>query len=267
MPLTVPGRGTWRWPIGGYGKSAIGRSPLCPMNDLLSESARVEEARIRAVYAKRQADARYSWFSPGYLFMVQERERRVLALLKRYACSPLAGKRMLEIGCGTGYWLREFIKWGARPENITGVDLIPDRVAEARRLCPGAVRVECSSAAKLLFVDATFDLVLQSTVFTSVLDPAMKQQIASEMLRVVKGDGFILWYDYHVNNPWNPDVRAVKKQEIYQLFPSCGIELRRITLAPPLARWLAPHSRGLASLLEKIPWLCTHYLGVIRKPR
>jgi SAM-dependent methyltransferase len=237
------------------------------MNGLSPESTRVEEARIRAVYAKRQGDARYSWFSPGYLFLVHERERQLLALLKRYDFAPLAAKKMLEIGCGTGYWLREFIKWGARPENITGVDLLPDRVAEARRLCPGEVRVECGSAAKLSFVDATFDLVLQSTVFTSVLDPAMKQQMASEMLRVMKGDGLILWYDYHVNNLWNPDVRGVKKQEIYRLFPSCWIELRRITLAPPLARWFAPHSWGLASLLERIPFLCTHYLGVIRKPR
>jgi hypothetical protein len=42
----------------------------------------------------------------------------------------------------------------------------------------------------------------------------MKEQVASEMLRVVKEDGLILWYDYHVNSRWNPDVRGVKRQEI-----------------------------------------------------
>jgi SAM-dependent methyltransferase len=245
----------------------MSRSSLRALNDLPPESARAEEARIREVYAKRQGDARYSWFSPGHLFMAQERERRLLALLKRYNCSPLGAKKILEIGCGTGYWLREFIKWGARPEDITGIDLLPHRVARARRLCPGAVRVHCGNAAKLSFSDATFDLVLQSTVFTSILDPGTKQQMAAEMLRVMKGDGLILWYDYHVNNPWNPDVRGIKKREIYLLFPECWIELRRISLAPPLARWLAPHSWGLASLLEKIPWLCTYYLGVIRKQK
>jgi SAM-dependent methyltransferase len=245
----------------------MGRSPIRPVNDLFPESAKVEEARIRAVYAKRQGDTRYSWFSPGHLFLLQERERRLLALLKRYDCVSLATKKILEVGCGTGYWLREFIKWGARPENITGVDLLPDRVTEARLLCPEAVRIHCGTGAKLSFCDATFDLVLQSTVFTSVLDPGTKQQMASEMLRVVKGDGLILWYDYHVNNPWNPDVRGVKKGEMYRLFPGCCIELRRITLAPPLARWLVPHSWVLADLLVKIPLLCTHYLGVIRKQK
>lgn len=93
----------------------------------------------------------------------------------------------------------------------------------------------------------------------------MKQQIASEMLLVVKSDGLIVWYDYHVNNPWNPDVRGVKKKEIRRLFPDCRIELRRITLAPPLARWLAPRSWLLAQLLERIPILCTHYIGIIQK--
>src|SRR5712691_1952551 len=236
------------------------------MESLLPESARVEEARIQMVYANRQRyDARYSWFNPGHLFLVQERERRLLTLLQRHGFTLLDTYKMLEIGCGTGYWLREFITWGARPENITGIDLLSDRVTEAKKLSPEAVQIQCGSAAELAFPSDTFDLVLQSTVFTSVLDSNLKQQMASEMLRVVKSDGLILWYDYHVNNPWNPDVRGVKRQEIEQLFPGCLIQLQRITLAPPLVRLLAPYSWLACYLLGKIPWLCTHYLGVIRK--
>ena len=225
----------------------------------------VEEARIREAYARRQGGDRYSWFNPGHLFIVQERERRALALLKRNGYMPLGMKRIAEIGCGTGYWLGEFIKWGARPENIVGVDLLPERVAEARHFCPGAVSIKCGNAAKLEFVDATFDLVLQSTVLTSILDTKMRQEVASEMLRVLKPDGLILWYDYHVQSPRNPDVRAVKRREIYHLFAGCRIELERITLAPPVARLLAPHSWLACYLLERIPLMCTHYLGAIRK--
>jgi ubiquinone/menaquinone biosynthesis C-methylase UbiE len=218
------------------------------------------------VYAKRQRhDVRYSWFNPSYLFMMQERERQLLTLLRRHGFALLEIYKILEIGCGTGYWLREFIKWGARPENITGVDLLSDRVTEAKKLCPEAVQIQCGSAAEIAFPNDTFDLVLQSTVFTSVLDASLKQQMAAEMLRVVKRDGLILWYDYHVNNPWNSDVRGIKRQEIAQLFPDCLIQLQRLTLAPPLARLLAPYSWLACYLLEKVPWLCTHYLGVVRK--
>ena len=101
------------------------------------DSVRAEEARIRAAYSKREeGDTRYSWFSPGHLFIVQQLERRLLALLRRYNYKDLDSKKILEVGCGTGHWLREFVKWGARPENITGIDLLVERVSKARRLCP-----------------------------------------------------------------------------------------------------------------------------------
>src|SRR5438445_2164961 len=100
-----------------------------------------EEHRIRQVYAKRATirTERYSFFSPGFLFMSQERESRVLSLLAEYNCTPLSQKKILEVGCGCGPGVREFIKWGARPENLVGIDLLPERIAEARRLCPTAV--------------------------------------------------------------------------------------------------------------------------------
>jgi ubiquinone/menaquinone biosynthesis C-methylase UbiE len=257
------------WPFAAascstFSKRHVERSRPSPVPT--AGSSQIEEARIRAAYAKRQKDdIRYSYFSMGNLFMMQEREQRLLALLKRNDLAPLHTKKILEVGCGTGYWLREFIKWGARPENITGIDLLVDRVAEARYLCPEAVRIVYGNAVELACPDATFDLVVQSTVFTSILDTSMKQQIASEMLRVVKDDGHILWYDYHVNNPWNPDVRGVKRREIFQLFPGCRITLQRITLAPPLVRLLAPYSWLACYVLGKMPWLCTHYLGLISK--
>jgi SAM-dependent methyltransferase len=227
------------------------------------DSVRAEEGRIRAAYAKRKEGGRYSWFG-GNLYTMQQCERGMLALLQRCGLEDLASQTILEIGCGTGHWLRELVKWGARPEKLTGIDLLADRLALARRLCAPGVRLECASAAELPFADGKFDLVLQSTVFTSILDAALKQRIATEMMRVVKNDGFIFWYDYHVNNPWNPDVRGVKRSEIVQLFSDCRVELRRITLVPPLARRLAPYSYLACYLLEKFPLFRTHYLGVIR---
>ena len=237
------------------------------MQEQSLETLKSEEDRIQAAYARRQENNRYSLFNPGSLFMAQELERVLLALLKRYDFETLGTTKILEVGCGTGYRIREFIKWGARPENVVGIDLLSDSVARARQSCPSTVRIDCGSAAHLALPDATFDLVFQATVFTSILNADMKQQIASEMLRVLKDDGLIFWYDYHVSNPWNHDVRGVKKREIYQLFPHCLIKLRRITLIPYITWRLAPYSWMSCYILSKIPWLCTHYLGVIKKLR
>ena len=117
---------------------------------------------------------------------MQQLEHRLLNLLRATGSVPFDSQHILEIGCGTGHWLREFIKWGAPPENITGIDLLADRIAMARRLCPGGVRLECGSAAQLPFSESTYDLVLQATVFTSILDHNMRKAVAARMVRVVR---------------------------------------------------------------------------------
>ncbi len=226
----------------------------------------VETERIKAAYARRQCGDLYSWFSPGHLYIMQSRERHVLELLKNTGLVPLGERKILEVGCDTGFWLGEFIKWGSRPENLTGIDLLHGPLVRARAIQAPGVKLAQANAAYLPWVSATFDLVLQSLVFTSILDPAMKQAVAGEMLRVLKPEGFILWYDYHVNNPWNPDVQGVKKREIHRLFPGCRGKLQRVILAPPITRLLAPYSWLACFLLERLGFLNTFYLGIFQKP-
>ena len=163
-----------------------------------------------------------------------------------------------------GGMLQRFIKYGARPENLFGIDLLPDRIAQAKELNP-LIDFKCGNAEALPYEDEFFDIVMQFTMFTSILDYTMKRNIAREMLRVLKPGGIILWYDYHMDNPKNPDVRGDKEKEINDLFMKCEINLKRVTLASPLARAIAPFSVILCELLEKIPLLCTHYLGLIKK--
>jgi ubiquinone/menaquinone biosynthesis C-methylase UbiE len=224
-----------------------------------------EEIHLQEAYARRKNV--YSRFNPGDLFILQQREQQILGLLRRRGWASLRTKKILEIGCGTGDFLRDLVKWGARPENVTGIDLLDDRIAQARHLCPKEMRIEHANAAELSYPNDYFDLVVQSTVFTSVLDPNVKTRMAREMRRVLKPDGLILWYDFFLNNPYNPDVRGVKRGEIRELFSGCDFELQRITLLPPLARLLVPYSWVLCCMLENIPWLCSHYIGVISKEK
>ena len=227
---------------------------------------RSEEERIRAAYARRPVeDWRYSPFNPAHLLAMQQLETGMLALLRRNRRTQLSSYRVLDVGCGAGRLLNRLLGWGAAPANLAGVDLLPDRIAEARSLLPAEVRLICASARQLEFPAESFDLIFQLTVFTSILDPELKRQIAAEMLRVLRPEGLIVWFDYHMNNPRNPDVRGVGKQKIRELFPGCRIELRRITLAPPINRLLAPWSPLLCQLLSRAPFLCTHYLGGICK--
>lgn len=226
-----------------------------------------EEARIRAAYARRPSSERYSPLLPGQLFMLQEIERAVLGALARDSSAPLERLAMLDVGCGNGYWLREMVGWGARPALLAGVDLLSSRLARAREGCPPGVRLLAGSATQLPLRSAQYDVVTQFTVFSSVLDAEVRRSIAQEMLRVLKPDGMVLWYDFRVNNPWNPDVRGVTAREIRRLFSGCRITLTSLTLAPPIVRSVAPRAWLACSLLSTLAPLRTHWFGVIQPPR
>ena len=226
-----------------------------------------EKERIRAAYKKRKNDAKlYSLFNPGQLFMAQQLERTLLRALSNHGVRSLNDKRLLEVGCGTGWRLRQFINYGAKPENLSAVDLQEEAVKAAQSINHN-IDFRCSNAANLPYSDESFFLVMQFVMFTSILDQNIKRDAAAEMLRVLQPDGVILWYDYYVSKPTNRDARGIGRREIRDLFPDCTFEFHRVTLAPPLARVIAPHSFLLCYLLEKIPWLCMHYFVVIRKQR
>jgi len=226
------------------------------------------EGRVREVYARRDAkikDDRYSILNRACLFALQSREHCLIRVLKDSGIVSLNDLRILDVGCGAGGTLRTFNRYGVPSRNLFGIDLLPDRVETCRRLCP-TIDVLCGSAAALPFEDESFDLVSQFTLFDTILEKDVRRRIAGEMMRVVRKDGAIIWYDFRVNNPRNPDVRAIGRKEIRELFPGCTIRLRSVTLAPPIARLVAPRAWLLATALEAMPFLRTHYIGLIRKP-
>lgn len=221
--------------------------------------------RLRAEYARRaqrlaSSDV-YSPFNPAHLFMVQQRQRATLRLLRQQGMYPLTGKRILEVGCGSGGILLEFLGYGADPRLLHGVDLLPNRLQDAHRRLSHLPLV-CADAQSLPYPSASFDLVLQHTVFSSILDDGIKASIAREMLRVLKPGGLILWYDFWLN-PTNPHTRGIRPPEIRRLFPACTFAFRRVTLAPPIARRLVPISWTLCTLLESLKVLNSHYLVAI----
>src|SRR5215469_9164812 len=110
-----------------------------------------ESSRIAEVYSRRKGSnflEQYSAFDRANLFRIQELETAILSTLKSAEFSPLQEKRILEVGCGTGAWLRQLVRRGALPENLSGIDLLVDRIEKARKLCPSGIDLQCGDASQ-----------------------------------------------------------------------------------------------------------------------
>jgi ubiquinone/menaquinone biosynthesis C-methylase UbiE len=227
---------------------------------------REETERARHLYTERQEDpvlARtYAPFQPAVLFTVQERDWVLADLLRRSGLYSLADLDILDVGCGNGGELRRMTTMGATPTRLTGIDLTPVRIEAARRAMP-ASRFEACSAHQLPFPDNSFDLVTQYVTFSTMVNPRLREAAAREMLRVLRPEGRILWYDIRKARP-SPDLTPVGLAEIRSLFPDCRIEMRSVTLGWRTCQSAVIRSRTAAQLLQKLPFARSHYAGLIR---
>jgi ubiquinone/menaquinone biosynthesis C-methylase UbiE len=231
------------------------------------EQERRELDRIRQAYEHRRNSIpsdRYARTNPAHLYALHEREAAMAALLRAAGLPSLAGLRILDIGCGRGAMLRQYLEYDADPARVWGIDLLPAFNRQAQRLAPH-LRIACASAAELPFPDASFDFVSQFVLFTSVLSSDMKHQMANEIHRVLVRRGKFLWYDFAYNNPNNPNVRGIGLAEVRELFPGFSIARRRITLAPPIGRAIGRFGPAFYYVASKMRFLCTHYLCLLEK--
>jgi SAM-dependent methyltransferase len=223
-------------------------------------------------YARREAGAYaglYSPLRPEVWQGLQERQRVMLRGFAALGCTSLAPLRITEVGSGSGGNLLELLRLGASPGQLTGLELLPERHAAARLALPQATTLwlgDALQAPGTLLSPQSQDVMLQSTVFSSLLDDTYQQRLADAMWAWLKPGGAVLWYDLTVSNPRNPDVRGVPLRRVRQLFPQGRITAHRVTLAPPLARVVCRWHPAFYTLFNSLPLLRTHVLAWVHKP-
>ncbi len=223
-----------------------------------------ETKAVAERYARRAGlSDRYHPLRPENWQTAQERQRALLRRLVAEGRTDLAALRLVEVGCGAGGNLLELLQLGFLPEHLSGLELLPERHAQARQRLPAATALWRGDASVAPVEAGSQDLVLQSTVFSSLLDDAFQQRLADAMWSWLRPGGAVLWYDFVVNNPHNPDVRGVPVARIRQLFPQARIAVDRVTLAPPLARRVCAWHPALYRVFNARPLLRTHRLAWI----
>ena len=113
-----------------------------------------------------------------------------------------AGDRVLDVGCGTGDQVFHYERKGAI---ATGVDLNPNMIelAERNRKRKGLNSTfRIAGATELPFPDGYFDCASISVALHE-MEREERNKAVSEMIRVVKKDGVLIFVDFKVPLPKN----------------------------------------------------------------
>ncbi|WP_438006783.1 methyltransferase domain-containing protein [Sorangium sp. So ce321] len=147
-------------------------------------------------------------------------ERVVLEVL---GSSP--GRRALEVGCGTGHWLKLLHEHGFE---VIGLDASPAMLEQARARLPAATLLH-GTAERLPLPDAQLDCVLCVNALHHFPDPPA---FMAEAFRVLGAGGLLL------NIGLDPH-RGIDRWFVYDYFESTRVlDLDRFASAETLKRWL-----------------------------
>jgi SAM-dependent methyltransferase len=119
--------------------------------------------------------------NPSYVWRFGQDRR--LHLIQQYA--PLEGRRILDIGCGLGAYVRKFREFS---ERVAGIDVDRKRVVEGARTTPGLM---LAAGERLPFRDGSFDVIVLNEVIEHVQSDAATLRDA---YRVLAPDGRMVIY-------------------------------------------------------------------------
>ena len=110
--------------------------------------------------------------------------RRVEIVFDQLLPGICKGKKLLDAGCGTGWFSQRACEEGA---DVTSLDVGPRLLGETAKKCDSTRVV--GSVCELPFPDDTFDLVVSSEVIEHTPDP---KKAVEELIRVAKPGGKIV---------------------------------------------------------------------------
>lgn len=181
---------------------------------------------------------------------------RLIHLCQRRALEPWlrvgAGARVLDVGCGVGRWSRLLASRGAE---VTGIDLSPTMIEEARRRArAGGLADRCRFQVQdctQLAVGGQFDLILCVTVLQHLRDAGAVGAALSRIVRHLAPQGRLVVLEAapaRASSHCDTPVFTARSRDLYlRLFAGCGLGLRALTGVDPapFKLWLLPRLKRL----------------------
>lgn len=210
--------------------------------------------------AEHGAGEIWNWETPAGRYRWSRRVTMLLAHIK-------PEMRVLELGCGTGYFTKELAKTGAA---ITSIDISPDLLTIAQdKIKEANVTFVIENAYQMNFSDDMFDTIVGSSVLHHLdIHKALK-----ECYRVLKTRGSIIFTEPNMMNPQialqknlplvkrrlgdSPDETAFFRWKLSRFIRSVGF--REVTIVPfdflhpQIPKRLIPFIEPVGYLFENLP--------------
>ncbi len=204
----------------------------------------------------------WNWESPAGKLRWQRRVKMLSSVLHDH-------DRILELGCGTGYFTRELVKLNV---HVTAIDISPELIAVAKSgIRSDNVSFEVQNAYEMTYESNRFDAVIGS----SVLHHLEIEKAVTEIYRVLKPGGMIAFTEPNMLNPqialqknipWlkrrlgdSPDETAFFSWKIRKLLIKAGFSQVKATpfdfLHPAIPPKLINPVLSISRIAEKTPLL------------
>lgn len=152
--------------------------------------------------AAEAPEAGVALYSLGRPELLADATAELVAAIDRWA--PLGGARVLDFGCGIG---RVASALAARGAEVTGIDIAPGMIAEARRRAPG-IDFRCGDIDALAALDAGgFDLVLAVDSLPYLVAAGSAGRFVAEAARLLRPGRRLIVFNWSYRGDLAADLR------------------------------------------------------------
>jgi len=150
--------------------------------------------------------------------------KELINILNRNNINLSKYDNILDLGCGIGYLLRIIAEIRGYTEGLTGIDLSQERIKSARGINSN-IKYITGDVCKLPLPNNFFDFVTAFVSFMFLTKEKDLEKAVSELSRILKPDGFFLFYDILGSKKLSKTTRGFAIKEVTKLLGDKSFKL------------------------------------------